>query len=117
MKHIILGAVIGLGLASVAAADPAYGIYKTIPDDNGNYGHIQVAPCGSKICGKLIKSFGPDGQEIESDNIGKNIIWDMDADGGGAYSGGQVWDPSRDKTYKSKMKLTGKTWQYQAVFC
>jgi len=109
MKHIILGALLGFGLAGAAvAADPAFGIYQTIPDDNGNFGHIKVAACGSKICGTLIKSFGPDGQEIQSDNTGKNIIWDMVAEGGGAYGGGMVWDPSRDKTYKSKMQLKGK---------
>ncbi len=107
MKHIILSAIFGLGLAGAAAADPAFGTYKSIPDDNGNYGHIKVAACGSKICGTLVKSFGPDGRETQSDNIGKNIIWDMAADGNGAYSGGKIWDPSRDKTYKSKMQLSG----------
>jgi len=109
MKRILLGAALGLGLAgAAAAADPAYGIYKTIPDDNGNFGNIEVAACGSKICGTLIKSFGPDGKEMQSDNVGKKIVWDMEANGDGTYGGGQVWDPSRDKTYSSKMELKGK---------
>ena len=108
MKKLFLGVALGLGLAGMAAADPAFGLYKTIPDDNGNFGHIQVAACGSAICGKLVKSFGPDGKQIQSANVGKNIIWDMKADGGGQYSGGKVWDPSRDKTYNSKMQLKGR---------
>ena len=108
MKKLFLGVALGLGLAGMAAADPAFGLYKTIPDDNGNFGHIQVAACGSAICGKLVKSFGPDGKQIQSANVGKNIIWDMKADGGGQYSGGKVWDPSRDKTYNSKMELKGR---------
>lgn len=108
MKQVLFGAVLGFGLAGMAMADPAYGVYKTIPDDNGSVGHIQVAACGSKICGTLIKSFDSGGKEVASENIGKNIIWDMVADGDGAYSGGRIWDPSRDKTYKSKMTLTGK---------
>lgn len=108
MKHFILSVALGLGFAGMAAADPVFGVYKTIADDNGNTGHIKVAACGSRICGKLIKSIGPDGKETASDNVGKNIIWDMVANGDGHYSDGKVWDPSRDKTYKSKMQLTGK---------
>ena len=108
MKKIVLGAVFGFALAGMAAADPVFGTWQTEPDDNGNFGHIQVAACGSAICGKLVKSFGPDGKQIQSANVGKNIIWDMKADGGGQYSGGKVWDPSRDKTYNSKMQLKGR---------
>lgn len=109
MQHLVAGAAVACVTAGAALADPADGTYKTIPDDNGNFGYIQVAACGSKICGTLIKSFGPDGSEIQSDNVGKNIIWDMEADGDGFYSGGKVWDPSRDKTYSSKMQLKGKS--------
>lgn len=108
MKHLILSAIFGLGLAGAAfAADPVHGTWMTAPDDNGNTGHIQVAACGSKICGTLVKSFDSSGAEMASDNIGKKIIWDMQSDGGGEYSGGKVWSPDRDKTYKSKMQLTG----------
>ena len=31
----------------------------------------------------------------------------MAADGGGKYSGGKIWAPDRDKTYRSKMELSG----------
>ena len=108
MKRLILGAIFGLGLASSAfAADPVHGTWMTAPDDNGNTGHILVAACGSKICGTLVDSFNSSGAGMASDNIGKKIIWDMEADGGGSYSGGQIWSPDRDKTYKSKMQLSG----------
>lgn len=108
MKRLAITTIAALGLmAGAAAADPVYGMWKTIPDDNGNFGHIQMAACGSKICGTLVKSFGSDGGEISSDNNGKKIIWDMKSDGGGKYSGGKVWSPDRDKTYKSRMQLSG----------
>lgn len=114
MKHLILGVAIGLGFASTAfAADAVIGTWKTAPDDNGNTGHIQVQACGSKICGTLVKSFDSAGAEMQSDNIGKKIIWDMVADGGGEYSGGKVWSPDRDKTYKSKMQLQGNSLKIQ----
>jgi uncharacterized protein (DUF2147 family) len=31
----------------------------------------------------------------------------MVAEGAGAYSGGKIWSPDRDKTYNGKMQLTG----------
>lgn len=108
ITHLAIGAALAAMVAGAAGADPAYGTYRTIPDDNGNFGHIEVSACGSKICGKLVKSFDGSGKEIASDNTGKNIIWDMEANGDGTYGNGKVWDPSRDKTYNSKMELKGE---------
>lgn len=31
----------------------------------------------------------------------------MQAKGGGAYSGGKIWQPSSGKVYKSKMSMKG----------
>lgn len=109
MKQLILSAVLGFGIAGMAAADPVEGIWKTTPDDNGHTGHIQVQACGTKICGTLVKAYDANGVELESKNVGKRIIWDMEPQGDGAYSGGKVWSPDRDKTYNSKMQLTGNS--------
>ncbi len=110
MKQLIISSIAALGLmAGAAMADPVYGTWKTIPDDNGNFGHIQMAACGSKICGTLAKSFDSSGKEVASDNNGKNIIWNMKSDGDGNYSGGKVWSPDRDKTYNSRMQLSGNS--------
>jgi len=90
------------------AADPIMGLWKTIPDDNGYYGNIEIAPCGDKICGKLVASFkAADNSPYKSKNIGKLLIWDMVNEGGGNYGGGKVWSPDRDKTYKGKLVLNG----------
>ncbi len=102
---MMVTAVLAAGAAQ--AADPVEGLWQTQPDDNGHYGHIQIAPCGAAYCGVLVKAFNKDGTEEASPNIGKQIIWDMKAEGDGLYDGGMIWAPDRDKTYKSKMQLTG----------
>jgi uncharacterized protein (DUF2147 family) len=94
--------------ATAALADPAVGLWKTKPDDNGNFGHVQVTPCNTAICGTLVKAFDGTGKEMASPNIGKRIIWDMKAQGNGAYGDGKVWSPDRNKTYNAKMVLTQK---------
>jgi uncharacterized protein (DUF2147 family) len=35
------------------------------------------------------------------------MIWDMVADGPRKWSGGQIWDPRNDRTFASKMALSG----------
>jgi uncharacterized protein (DUF2147 family) len=107
MKKLALIAAAVLISTPVLAADAVFGTWQTTKDDNGDYGHIEVKQCGSKICGELTKSFHSDGSQGIQENIGKNIIWDMINEGDGAYGGGQIWSPDRDKTYKSKMQLNG----------
>ncbi len=108
MKHVILAAAFVLG-AGAALADPVEGIWKTKADDNGHFGHVVIAPCGPAYCGTLVKAFDQTGAEIASPNIGKQIVWDMRPKGAGAYGDGKIWSPDRDKTYKSKMTLTGNS--------
>jgi len=108
MKTLALGLAISLA-AAAALADPVEGVWKTKPDDNGNFGHVSVKACGPAICGTLVKAFDGSGAEIDSPNVGKRIIWDMVAYGNGAYDDGKVWSPDRDKTYNSEMQMTGDT--------
>ncbi len=108
MKKIAISAMALLFSAGVAMADPLEGMWRTTADDNGNSGLIKVAPCGAQLCGTLIKSYDATGAETESDNIGRNIISETVAQGDGAYTG-MVYSPDRDKTYKSKLQMTGNT--------
>ncbi|MBE0453351.1 DUF2147 domain-containing protein [Roseovarius autotrophicus] len=106
-KLVMMTVVLSLG-AGAAIAEPLLGMWRTAGDDNGNSGLIEVAPCGSTLCGKLIKSFNAAGQEIPSDNIGRNIISETVPTGGGAYKG-KVYSPDRGKTYNSRLQLSGDT--------
>lgn len=103
---IVLSMIVGM-VSPAVAADPVEGMWKTQANDKGFYGHVKVSECGSTLCGVLEKSFNKSGTEIKSDDIGKKIIWNMVAEGGGKYDDGMVWSPELDKTYKSKMELTG----------
>ncbi|SFK50665.1 DUF2147 domain-containing protein [Shimia haliotis] len=104
MKKLILAAVMTVATAGIASADPILGMWKTEVDD-GSYAHIDMKPCGAKICGTIAKTFNGDG-EYQSPNIGKKLVIDMEAKGDGAYAG-EVWRPSNDKIYIGKMQLNG----------
>lgn len=103
MKFILLAAVLGLA-GGAALADPIEGMWKTQPDD-GSYAYVDIKPCGAKYCGKIARTFKPEG-EYKSENLGKPIVIDMAPKGNGAYEG-KVWRPSNDKIYVGKIALNG----------
>lgn len=107
IKKIGLAATLCVGLAGAAFADPVLGTWKTQPGDDGAFGYVKVSACGGKICGVIARAFDSAGQQVQSDNVGKRMIWDMAANGDGTYAGGKIWAPDRDKTYNSRMTLSG----------
>ncbi|MCR9158958.1 MAG: DUF2147 domain-containing protein [Rhodobacteraceae bacterium] len=106
MKLMTLAASFVLA-ASAAFADPVEGTWKTQPGDDGNFGLVTISTCGADICGVLGQGYDASGKKIASPNIGKQMIWGMKSAGNGAYKGGKIWAPDRDKTYNSKMTLSG----------
>lgn len=108
MKNTLFAAAAILGLSVTAAlADPAEGRWSTQPDDNGNTGIVEITTCGNKLCGTLIESRHSDGSVFQSENVGRQIVWDMEPRGDGAYRNGRVWSPDRDQTYRATMDLAG----------
>ncbi|MEL7106506.1 MAG: DUF2147 domain-containing protein [Pseudomonadota bacterium] len=107
MRDFAIAAAFALA-ATGAAADPAHGTWQTAPDDNGNFGHIEMSACGAALCGVLVRAYDGAGKQVQSDRVGQRIVWDMVAKGGGAYANGKVYAPDRDKTYNSKMSLNGE---------
>lgn len=103
MKKLTLAACAASMLfAAPALADPVFGSWKSQPGDGGAYIHVKISACGSKVCGKITKVVGK-----KSNVVGRSIIKNMKIDGGGKYSGGTIWAPDKDKTYASKMQLSG----------
>ena len=107
MIKVLTAAAMVAGLASAAwAADPALGTWQTQVDD-GAYAHVQMAPCGGAICGKIARTFNDSG-EYKSDNLGKTLVIDMKPGSGGNYAG-KVWRPSNNKIYIGKMTVSGNS--------
>ena len=106
MKKFVLTAAFATLATGAFAADPVDGIWKTQAGDTGGYLHVSMGSCGSAICGTIDTAFDKDGNEqLNYENLGKQIIWDMVPEGDGSYDNGKVWAPDRDKTYNSKMTL------------
>lgn len=108
MQTLAFAAVLAL-VAAPTLADPVEGLWQTRPDDNGNYGQVQIAPCGPAFCGTLVRAFDAAGNPVDSPNVGRRIVWDMVAYPDGRYDDGKIYAPDRDKTYNGEMVLSGDT--------
>ena len=102
MKKLALIATITV-FATPTLADNVFGTWKSEPGDTGGYITVKIQACGGKICGTILEVVGNKNKDPE----GKMIIKEMIAKGGGKYSGGTIWAPDTNKTYKSKMNLNG----------
>ena len=108
MKTLALAAAAALMSAGAALADPVAGTWRTEPGDTGGYLIVKVAPCGGAICGTIAQAVDKNGKSVaDYEHRGKQMLWNMKSQGNGAYGGGKIWAPDRDKTYNSKMKLSG----------
>ena len=95
-----------------ALAGGADGVWKTEADKSGCYLHVKIEPCASNktlTCGTITEAFNAQGKDPGYANLGKPIVKDMQTEASGDYSGGTIWDPQSDKTYKSKMSISGNT--------
>ena len=103
MQRIYLGAALALAHAGAAMADPVEGLWASAPNEDGAAIHVEIGPCGANYCGTISKVLG----SPDTSSEGRLMIWDMAPEGAGVYSGGQVWAPDTDKTYRGKMELRG----------
>lgn len=110
MKIIALAALAAFLGAGAALADPAEGAWRTQPGDTGGYLHVDIYGCGDALCGVIRKAISKDGTErTDYEHLNRRMLWDMQPQSGGAYGGGKIWTPDRDKTYNSKMQLSGNS--------
>jgi len=108
MNKLILTAL-AMVWAGAALADPVEGMWKTSPNDKGGYAYVQIAPCGDKMCGTVVKAFDSAGAEQAGGDVGKAIITGMTPAGAGSFSDGQLTAPGGGKTYPASMSVDGDT--------
>lgn len=103
MKKFMIAAAFIMG-ATAANADPIEGLWQTEPDE-GKFAHVTIAPCGAAFCGVISRAF--EGKtEVQTANVGKQIVIDMKPTAGGGYEG-KVWRPANNKVYSGKISLSG----------
>ncbi|MFK7854465.1 MAG: DUF2147 domain-containing protein [Granulosicoccus sp.] len=105
----ILSALLLFGSASFANDTAVLGLWQTESTDKG-YLHVSIEVCDSALCGVIVAAYNlQDEADPNYEHLGKNMVWGMKSKGISSWSKGKIWDPSKDKTYKSKMSLNDDT--------
>ncbi|MEM8869907.1 MAG: DUF2147 domain-containing protein [Pseudomonadota bacterium] len=118
MKHLV-ALVAFLMIGTEVQANDVFGTWQSETSDTGAYLHVRVAPCGydtALTCGQIVKAENA----TRDDLVGRPIITGMAPDGTNRWSGGQIWAPDDDKTYRSNMALDGDSLKVEgcvAIFC
>ncbi|MBF9034473.1 DUF2147 domain-containing protein [Rhodobacterales bacterium HKCCE2091] len=108
MKRIVIAMALALA-AGAASAQDIRGDWRTAADDNGNSGIVRVEQCGGSYCGTLVTAFDAAGAAMESENVGRRIIWDTNPTTTPGEFRGMIYSPDRDQDYVSRLTLEGNT--------
>lgn len=104
--------------ASLFANPSVIGVWKTIDDETGKVKSlVEISETAGELKGKIVKLFrGPeedqepkcekcDGEKKNMPLVGLEILWGLKSDGEKKWSGGEIMDPKKGKTYSCKMEL------------
>ena len=110
VKSILTAALLILPLGGSALGADANGLWRTQSAGNGDYLQVEIAPCGSALCGTIEAAYNSDNKPItDFKDSGKQLIWDMKPDGAGKWSGGKIWSPELNVTANGRLALDGDT--------
>lgn len=117
MKSLIAAAVLGLvGSAAFAQMSPV-GLWRTIDDETKQpKSLVRITESGGVVTGKIEKLFNPSEPDPKCDKctddrknqpiVGLQIIRNVRQDAGdkSLWTGGEILDPGKGKTYKARFK-------------
>lgn len=117
MKAGLLAMMFAMPAAAMAQSTSAAGVWKTIDDETGKpKSLVRITEENGVLTGKIDKLFRPadqdqnpkctacEGARKDQPIIGMTILSGLKKDGN-EYTGGEILDPAKGKTYKSKATL------------
>lgn len=122
MRIAILAGAALVAAPALAAPVPVTGRWLT----QGGKGVVEVAPCGSQLCGRIVKIVRPDpGKPLNDANnpdkakqsrpiLGISILSGFVA-AGDRYKG-QIYDPESGRTYRSELRREGDVLKVKGCF-
>ena len=108
MKVFAMAAALAAVGRGGAAPIRSRGVWQTKKDDNGNFGHVEIKPCGAGVLRHADHGLRWTGAKRSiartSARRSSGTWWPMRD---GLYDDGKIYSPDRDKTYNGDMTLAG----------
>lgn len=108
MNPVLIACALLAALAVPArAADPLTGVWRTQPGRDGGFGHVEIVPCGAKLCGTVARTFDAQGRANTAPDLGATILDKVAPLGDGAYGEGRIINPETGRGYTARLRLRG----------
>lgn len=107
MRWVVLIAALAGMAGPVWASDPLVGVWRTEPDRKNLTSFIEIRACGPAFCGRIQQAFDPNGTEVKTANIGKELFWGVLPEAPGRYGKGTVHVPLLNVKASARMQLSG----------
>ncbi len=127
-KSIFSTILLFILMVTSSAAQSCVGVWKTIDDETGEEkSHVEIYEKNGNYYGKIIKLLKASTTKCDNCSgdrkgkplVGLEILWDMEKSGD-TWKNGEIFSPTKDKTYSCKMWLEGndilKVRGYVALF-
>jgi uncharacterized protein (DUF2147 family) len=100
--------VVAAGLAAgVAAQGPAAEVTGVWIDHTGQ-GAVEIAPCGNRLCGRVVWLKNPAHKSRSGKRIcGTQILGDLRREGAKAWGEGWIYNPEDEERFSAALELAG----------
>ncbi len=111
MRHFLSAFAVFLAPVIPAEADELNGTYRTETGKGGGVLHVEFGACdddAAKTCGVIKAAYDKtDAPRADYPHLDRRIVWGMEHDGRGKYSGGRMWAHEANKVLKSELLHRG----------
>jgi uncharacterized protein (DUF2147 family) len=91
----------------VAAQAPPAGVAGVWIDHTGQ-GAVEIAPCGKRLCGRVIWLKNPEHRSKSGKRIcGTQILGDLRREGAKAWGDGWIYNPEDEERFSAALELAG----------
>jgi len=111
MRHFLSACAVFLAPVIPAEADDLNGTFRTETGKAGGVLHVVFGACEDdpgKTCGIIKAAYDKSNAPREDyPHLERRVVWDMQHDGRGRYSGGRMWAHEANKVMKSELLHRG----------
>lgn len=111
MRPFLFACVVFLAPVIVAEADELSGTFRTATGKAGGVLHVVFGACEDdpgKTCGVIRAAYDKTKTPREDyPHLGRRVVWDMEHDGRGKYTGGRLWSRGANKVLRSELLHRG----------
>ncbi len=101
---LLFATALGGGVAAQSPATDVAGVWI----DHTGQGAVEIGPCGSRLCGRVVWLKNPDHKSKSGKRIcGAQVLGDLRREGANAWGEGWIYNPEDEERFSAALELAG----------